>query len=155
MSLFSLFFISCFGNHQLRTIQKFSSEHNIASLAEILESSKHAYLREEAIIEMSSFQERAWDQSAKDIVLQCTTSETERCNIRGYCAYTLGKIGEASAVEAIISAMEQCDSESRYWMLLGLEPLAAESSLARAQISALKQDIDIFIRVRAQNGPAK
>lgn len=150
MSFVFIFFISCLGNRHIRKIQKFSNEDDIESLAKIVETSKHAYLREEAIREMSSFSAKQWTQDSKKIALQCIASETEHCNIRGYCAYALGQIEEFSAAETIISAMEQCDSESRYWMLLALEPLAPESSLARAQIAALRQDVDIFIRSRAK-----
>jgi len=152
MNLVFLFAFSCFGNHRLRKIQKCSNEKDIESLADIVMASKHTYLREEAIREMSSFSAALWTQKAKDIALQCVASERESCHVRGYCSYALGQAEEFSAVETIISAMEQCDAESRYWMLLGLEPLAKESSLARAQIESLKQDVDLFIRARSQAG---
>lgn len=144
-------FLACFGNRHIRKVQSLAASEDIEALSEILLNSSQSYLREEAIRSMSHISAYSWTTHSRTAAIECVASEKEHCSIRGYCAEALGKVQAVEAVDTIVSAMEQCDSESRYWMLLGLEPLAAESSLAQAQITALENDVDIFIRTRARN----
>jgi hypothetical protein len=143
--------LACFGNRHVRKIQSLAASEDIEALSEILLNTSQSYLREEAIRAMTRFPDSYWTLHSQEATIKCVESEKEHCSTRGYCAYALGKIQAVEAVGSIVSAMEECDSESRYWMLLGLEPLAAESSLAQAQIAALEHDVDIFIRTRARN----
>ena len=69
--------------------------------------------------------------------------------VRGRVSKVLGEWQIQSATEGIIEAMATCDDESRYWMLLGLEPLSTVDPIAMGAIQSLTYDTDIFIRTEA------
>jgi hypothetical protein len=88
-------------------------------------------------------------QELTDTLLRMLEDDSEWCPIRGRTSQILGEWQIQAATEGTIEAMELCDDESRYWMLMGLKSLSKTDPIAMGAIQALTYDTDIFIRTEA------
>ncbi len=141
--------IGCLGNRQIKKVSSITATTEIDSINHLLQS-EHRYIRLATIdkLQTTSLSE----QSKRELsvpLLQLLYNDDEWCPIRGRVSRILGEWRIQDATEGIIDAMESCDDESRYWMLLGLEPLSTVDPIALGAIQNLVYDTDIFIRAEA------
>ncbi|RMG76985.1 MAG: HEAT repeat domain-containing protein [Chloroflexi bacterium] len=73
--------------------------------------------------------------------------------IRERAAYTLGELGDATAIQALIAMVDDVDAHVRYHVLYALERLKAQDALP-IFLHALKHDKDADVRYRAAAGLA-
>ena len=141
--------MGCFGNRQIKRVSAVSSTTEVDSIVELLQSD-HRYVRL-ATVEILLVSSPS-DQSKKELtepLLHILYNNDEWCPTRGRVSRILGEWHIQGATEGIIDAIESCDDESRYWMLLGLEPLSTVDPIALGAIQSLVYDTDIFIRTEA------
>jgi hypothetical protein len=153
MLLASLF--GCAGS-PLISITHFSESQDAERLPMLL-NSQYEYVRLHIIEEMHR-QDWKPNNLEDPIVLLMTDilrDPDELCATRGQSAYALGKWQVFNAAVYIVDALDSCDNESRYWMVLGLENLATDSPIASGALSELQYDSDIFIRTEVQQWMSK
>ena len=141
--------IGCLGNRQIKQVSSITSTTTVDSILDLLQS-EHRYVR---LATVQQLQDTPLSEQSKqnltDPLLELLYNDDEWCPIRGRVSRVLGEFQIQQATEGIIEAMESCDDESRYWMLLGLEPLSIVDPIALGAIQSLVYDTDIFIRTEA------
>jgi hypothetical protein len=122
---------------------------DVDSIVELLQSD-HRYVRLATVdqLQVSQLSEPS-KQNLTPSLLKALYNDNEWCPIRGRVSRVLGEWKIEAATEGIVEAMASCDDESRYWMLLGLEPLSTVDPIALGAIQSLIYDTDIFIRTEA------
>ena len=141
--------IGCLSNHQIKQVSSFTATTKPDSMNQLLQSD-HRYIRLATIDKMR--ETSLSEESKRELttpLLHLLYNEDEWCPIRGRVSRILGEWKIQDATEGIIEAMESCDDESRYWMLLGLESLSTVDPIALGAIQTLVYDTDIFIRAEA------
>ena len=139
----------CVGTHQIKQVSAITANTDIESMQKLLESD-HRYIRLATVDQIQSSAVSTQTKKAlTEPMLDILYNETEWCPVRGRASKVLGEWQIQSATKGIIEAMATCDDESRYWMLLGLEPLSTVDPLALGAIQSLTYDTDIFIRTEA------
>lgn len=141
--------IGCLGNRQIKQVSSITSTTEVDSILDLLQS-EHRYVRLATVQQLqdTSLSEQS-KQNLTEPLLELLYNDDEWCPIRGRVSRVLGELHIQQATEGIIEAMESCDDESRYWMLLGLEPLSIVDPIALGAIQSLVYDTDIFIRTEA------
>ena len=141
--------IGCLGNRQIKQVSSITATTEIDSMNQLLQS-EHRYIRLATVDKLrgTSLSEES-KRGLTMPLLHLLYNEDEWCPIRGRVSRVLGEWRIQDATEGIIDAMESCDDESRYWMLLGLEPLSTVDPIALGAIQNLVYDTDIFIRAEA------
>lgn len=140
---------ACLGHRSLQRIEKYHALGNTDGIAQIIQTSPHAYIRFEAIQRFQETPPQYWSNQSIEILGSCVQSSSEYCYISSQCARALGFAQNTQYVESITQKMDYCDSESRYHFLLALARLQDSSVLARAKIIELEQDIDLLVRQKA------
>ena len=141
----------CAGTRQLNQISTLSNASDTTTATNLLYSD-HRYIRLATLDKIQATPPSdSMQKGLIDPLLHMLYDEEEWCPIRGRSARILGEWQQTSATEGIIEAMETCDDESRYWMLLGLQPLSSVDPIALGAIQSLTYDTDIFIRTEASS----
>jgi len=138
--------LGCLSARQLGKIESASQP----LLLDMIENGKYGYLREKAILQLNSVQTIDWNNTDISPLIHCVENSQEYSYIRSQCAYALATMHHLDSIPSILDAIDECDDEARYWMLLSLEKVALDSPLARGEIAELKHDPDIFISAEAQ-----
>ena len=150
MVLITLTFgLACLGTHQIKQVSTITADSDAESVRKLL-TSEHRYIRLATVDQIQTNTPSIRTKEALiEPMLNLLYNEKEWCPIRGRVSRVLGEWQVQKATEGIIQAMAACDDESRYWMLLGLEPLSTVDPLALGAIQSLTYDTDIFIRTEA------
>ena len=139
----------CLSNRQIKQVSSITAVTESDSMSRLLQS-EHRYIR---ISTIDKLRETALSEETKRELtaplLHILYNDDEWCPIRGRASRILGEWRIQDATEGIIDAMESCDDESRYWMLLGLESLSTVDPIALGAIQNLVYDTDIFIRAES------
>ena len=141
--------IGCLSNRQIKQISSITATTEVDSVVRLLQS-EHRYIRLATVDQVHGTPlSETSKQELTEPLLELLYNDNEWCPIRGRISQVLGEWQRQEATEGIIDAMESCDDESRYWMLLGLEPMSIVDPLALGVIQSLIYDTDIFIRTEA------
>ena len=143
--------LGCLGSQHVTSIGQFTQSNNPKDLPTLLES-PYAYVRLHTVEQV---QQQNWSPNSKDdpivlLMMEILRDPKELCATRGQSAYTLGQWQIYDSARDIVDALNTCDDESRYWMVLGLENLAEGNPIASGALSELQYDADIFIRTEVQ-----
>jgi hypothetical protein len=145
-----LLLIGCLGALQTKKIQSWDEAQDLPAIIESIDKSKYGYQRELALKQLTAIPSSQWSKETHQVLIKCVENNLEHPYIRAQCATVIGLSPSDDAVESIIAAMDECDNESRYWMLIALENFATLNPLARGQISESQHDPDIFISTEAK-----
>ena len=141
--------IGCLNNRQIKQVSSITATSEVGSVTRLLQS-EHRYIRLATVEQLHGIPlSEGSKQELTEPLLELLYNDNEWCPIRGRISQVLGEWQRQEATEGIIGAMESCDDESRYWMLLGLEPMSIVDPLALGAIQTLIYDTDIFIRTEA------
>jgi hypothetical protein len=143
-------FAGCFGGRHIRKVSNLSKHWTPEKVVDLLES-PHSYVRLNTLEEIRRHQWEPNDEAKviiTPVLMTLLATDTEPCVIRGQTGYLLGRWQISDAALSIQTAINECDGESRYWMLRGLEHLT-DSPYAKGIIQDLKTDSDLFIRTEA------
>ena len=139
----------CAGSRKINSVGTLTKNTDTATTSSLLYND-HRYIRLATLDKIhANPPSQAVQEQLKDPLLKMLYDESEWCPIRGRSARILGDWKQTEATEGIVEAMESCDDESRFWMLLGLQPLSSVDPIALGAIQALTYDTDIFIRTEA------
>ena len=144
--------MGCLATWQTKKIQSWDDGDDLTNIHSMIIESKHGYHRELAIKQLTYIPTEEWSIETTKTLIECVDNSLEHSYIRAQCAgvLALSPSSTKEAVDSIIAAMEECDDEARYWMLVALENYADLSSLARGQIAESQYDPDLFISSEAK-----
>ena len=144
-----LVIFGCLGTHQIKQVSAITASTDVEAMRKLLEND-HRYIRLATVDKIQTTNMSTLSiELLTEPMLEILYNDKEWCPIRGRVSRILGEWKIQNATEGIIEAMAACDDESRYWMLLGLEPLSTVDPIALGAIQALTYDTDIFIRTEA------
>jgi len=141
----------CAGSRKINSVGTLTHSTDTTTTTSLLYSD-HRYIRLATLDKIhANLPSQSAQEQLKEPLLKMLYDESEWCPLRGRSARILGDWQQTEATEGIVEAMESCDDESRYWMLLGLQPLSSVDPIALGAIQTLTYDTDIFIRTEAIN----
>ena len=144
-------YLGCIGSQHVTSITQFSSTKDPKDIPVLLQSN-HDYVR---LHTAEQLQTQNWvpinlDDPVVLLMVGILQDSDELCATRGQSAYALGRWKVYDSAGDIVDALNTCDDESRYWMVLGLELLADGNPIAKGALNELQYDADIFIRTEVQ-----
>ena len=150
--LLATLFIDQSACKRLNRLQHWQDSQNIEKIQPYLES-HWDYLQLEGLRALESVPYSTWqDHNAlEQILMEILNDRTESCYNRAQASTLLAKTQNPQAVLSIIDAMNICDDESRFQMMLALESFSQFDETAKGEMHALTQDDDFFIQKHAQN----
>ena len=121
-------------------IERAIQNHDVVFLVDHLQNGKPSYVREYSARGLGQVSKKESIPNAIVPLQQCISSTTEYSFVRKACALTLAAWSDVNSIPLIITAMDQVDAESRYWMAYALYQMNVPQ--ARAQLQSLRNDVD-------------
>ena len=121
-------------------IERAIQNHDVVFLIDNLQNGNPSYVREYSARGLGSVAPKERIPKAIVPLQKCLSNTLEYSFVRKACALTLAKWSDQKSIPLIITAMDQVDSESRYWMAYALYQMNAPQ--AQSQLQSLRNDVD-------------
>ena len=143
----SVLLVSTSGCLRLNKLAHWEDTQNIRKIEPYLHSEWN-YLQLEATHTLQRVPLTTWqnDPAIIEQLHNLLNDSTELCSIKAQSALLLAKLPDPTVVLPIIDAMQICDDESRFHLMLALEILSPIDDTARGELMELSQDDDFLIR---------